>query len=133
MTLDGKRFRSLSDPSRAAGPDAFAGKRIAAIAGIGNPARFFDHLRALGLDFTEHRLADHYRYSASELEFAGADFVLMTEKDGIKCTGLADARMWILPVAATLSEGLIELVLERVGARPAPRAAIVSLNANRKR
>lgn len=114
MQLQGNRFRGLADPSRFAAAESFTGKRLAAIAGIGNPARFFDHLRTLGLVFTAHSFPDHHPYCASDLRLIAADAVLMTEKDGIKCAAMADARMWVLPIAATLSDGLLQLVLDRI-------------------
>lgn len=116
MTIEGKRFRSLRDPTRAAGPEQFGNAPIAAIAGIGNPERFFGHLAALGLRFSRHGFPDHHHYDASDLRLPDADVVLMTEKDGIKCAALADDRMWVLPVTARLDEALIELVLARIRA-----------------
>jgi tetraacyldisaccharide 4'-kinase len=101
--------------------------RVAAIAGIGNPARFFVHLRALGIGFAAHEFPDHHRYSVEELQCIEADAILMTEKDAIKCASFADARMWAVPVAAVTSDELLRLVLDRIAAAslqaPAARRA----------
>ena len=100
---------------------ALAGQRIVAVAGIGHPARFHSHLRALGLVFEAHDFPDHHRYAAQDLRFPGADAIVMTEKDAIKCHAFADARMWSLPVSAVASDDLARLVVTRI-ARAAGRA-----------
>jgi tetraacyldisaccharide 4'-kinase len=71
-----------------------------AVAGIGNPQRFFNRLRELGLAPDHcHEFADHHQYSASD--FAGIDgYLLMTEKDAVKCQGLA--AQGALPPAASM-------------------------------
>src|SRR5690606_27610994 len=117
MTLCGARFRNVRDCARTADVSEFAGRRLVAIAGIGNPARFFTHLRALGLAFEAHAFSDHHRYAAHEVRFPDADAILMTEKDAIKCASFSDARMWALPVNAVTSDALATLVLERIGHR----------------
>ncbi len=78
----------------------FAGSRVHAVAGIGNPARFFFTLRGHGLQVTEHPFADHQIYTAALLAFGDDAAVLMTEKDAVKCTGFNDLRLWALPVTA---------------------------------
>lgn len=74
---------------------------INAVAGIGNPQRFFDTCRNLGYRFKEHVFADHYQYTASDIDLDAP--VLMTEKDAVKCASFADDRHWYLPVDAKLS------------------------------
>ena len=74
--------------SRAAGARplaSFRGRGVHAVAGIGNPARFFAQLRALGLNVIEHPFPDHHPFNAAELDFADELPVLMTEKDAVKC------------------------------------------------
>jgi len=73
-----------------------------AIAGIGNPQRFFGQLAALGLSgLREHAFADHHDYRPADL--AGLQGTLvMTEKDALKCAGLELADAWYLPVDARL-------------------------------
>jgi tetraacyldisaccharide 4'-kinase len=114
MALTGERFVQLTDASRAAHASAFAGKRVAAVAGIGNPSRFFSALRKLGLDPVCHAFPDHHAFSREDLRLPDADIIVMTDKDAIKCKAFADARMWRLPVTATLGAGLVERVLEKL-------------------
>ncbi|MEO7762376.1 MAG: tetraacyldisaccharide 4'-kinase [Casimicrobiaceae bacterium] len=117
MMLDGDRFVRLVDPSQTAGAEAFIGKRVEAIAGIGHPARFFDGLRTLGLDPICHVFPDHHAYTAEDLALPEAEVIVMTDKDAIKCRTFADPRMWRLPVTATVAPGLVERLLETIHGR----------------
>ena len=123
MTLRGAHFRNLVDPARIEAAETFKPMRLAAIAGIGNPARFFTHLHDLGLAFEARSFPDHHRFRAEDLRFPAADAILMTEKDAIKCAAFRDARMWALPVAAATSEALIQLIVERIARFAAPLPA----------
>jgi tetraacyldisaccharide 4'-kinase len=114
MTLEGREFRNVLDPGRRAGAERFRGKRLHAVAGIGDPQRFFRHLREMGLDFTAHPFPDHHPYTASDLDCAGAEAVLMTEKDAVKCQPYADERLWALPVDARVDPALGEQVLRKL-------------------
>jgi tetraacyldisaccharide 4'-kinase len=105
LALAGGARRALED---------FRGMRVHAVAGIGNPQRFFRELRAGGIDVIEHAFADHHALVASDLEFGDDLPVLMTEKDAVKCRGFADARLWYVPVTALLTDAYAELLLARV-------------------
>jgi tetraacyldisaccharide 4'-kinase len=117
MTLAGDRFVAVSDAARSESAAYFAGQRVVAIAGIGNPVRFFEHLRALGLAFEAHAFPDHHPFALEELAFPHADAIVMTQKDGIKCRGFDDARMWELPVHAQVPDELIAAIAQRVRIR----------------
>lgn len=99
---------------------SFRGTGVHAVAGIGNPQRFFDTLREAGLTLYEHPLPDHHPFGAGDLNFGDNLPVLMTEKDAVKCAAFADERCWYVPVTAEFAEaearGLIDLVLARVKA-----------------
>jgi tetraacyldisaccharide 4'-kinase len=82
----------------------FAGQRVHAIAGIGHPERFFDSLRAAGLQPIGHPHPDHAPLRCSDVEFGDELPVLMTEKDAVKCTGFAGPQHWYVRVDAQLSE-----------------------------
>jgi len=76
----------------------FAGTTVHAVAAIGNPARFFDMLRAYGMQVIEHAYQDHARLRSGELEY-GDDFeVLMTEKDAVKLDAKISDKYWTVPV-----------------------------------
>jgi len=79
---------------------AFRGERVTAIAGIGNPERFFAMLRNLGLDTVTRAFPDHHRYTGSDLARLPHGPILMTEKDAVKCRAWAAAEHWSVPVQA---------------------------------
>jgi tetraacyldisaccharide 4'-kinase len=99
---------------------AFTGSPVHAVAGIGDPSRFFASLRAAGLEPIEHPFPDHHRYRPSDLAFGDPRPVLMTEKDAVKCAAFAQANWYALPVSAALPAAAIARVLERL--RPGPPA-----------
>jgi tetraacyldisaccharide 4'-kinase len=84
--------------------DAFRGRRVHAVAGIGNPQRFFRQLSDLGLEVIAHPFPDHHPFTARELDFADELPILMTEKDAVKCAPFANARLWCVPVSAAFNE-----------------------------
>lgn len=89
----------------------FRGMALHALAGIGHPQRFFDHLQRHGLNFTAHPFPDHHPYRQTELDWPDAEAILMTEKDAVKCAAFADGRYWSLPVEAELDAGFGEKIL----------------------
>lgn len=113
MRLLGERVYRLDAPTVAMPAAELAGLRLHAVAGIGEPQRFFDHLGALGLKFAAHAFPDHHAYSAADLVFAG-DAIVTTEKDALKCAGLADLPIWVLPVTASIEPDLARYVLEKI-------------------
>jgi tetraacyldisaccharide 4'-kinase len=78
----------------------FDGRRVRAIAGIGNPQRFFDMLTRHGLVVESHAFPDHHSYSREELSFADDLPLLMTEKDAVKCRRIINGDAWVVSVQA---------------------------------
>jgi tetraacyldisaccharide 4'-kinase len=111
MRLQPLRFRSVGAPDSERPIDAFAGEQVHALAGIGNPSRFFQQLRELDIDPIEHALPDHYRYRSQDIEFADDVPVIMTEKDAVKCQSFADQRCWYLEVEARPDPAFAEQIL----------------------
>lgn len=120
MSLEPGAFYRLDDPTQRCTAAQLAGKRLHAVAGIGDPARFFRTLAQLGLEFTPHPFPDHHAYKADDLRFAEGDVVLMTEKDGVKCASFDLGEVWVLPVEARLPLELIHVLLETLNGRKAP-------------
>lgn len=123
MRLVGRRFIALGDTSRACDAADLRGRHLHALAGIGDPQRFFQQLRALDLDFEEHAFPDHHPYTRADLDFARDGVLLTTEKDAVKCETIAIGEAWVLPVDAVVSappgqSGLIETILEKLHGRP---------------
>jgi tetraacyldisaccharide 4'-kinase len=99
--------------------EAFRGGLVHAVAGIGNPGRFFRDLRGRGLELIEHAFPDHHAFTPGEVTFADDYPVLMTEKDAVKCVTFSNPRLWLVPTAASFAEAqvrdLLEHVLRKVG------------------
>ena len=97
----------------------FTGCTVNAVAGIGNPNRFFSLLQNSGIKVIEHAFPDHYAYSEEDFASMDKDLpIMMTEKDAVKCTGLGLENAWFLTVDAHLpqrwEEALVQQVLEEV-------------------
>ncbi|MFZ4536279.1 tetraacyldisaccharide 4'-kinase [Propionivibrio sp.] len=119
MRLDGQRFHALTDARQRCNAEDLNGKRLYAMAGIGDPSRFFAQLEALGLKFEAHPFPDHHDYSAADLAFAHDGVLLMTEKDAVKCAALTTREAWVLPVdaqivAAADGMSLLQTILEKL-------------------
>jgi len=117
MALRGDDAIALAGPAQRRKLADWRGKRVHAIAGIGNPGRFFAGLRSAGLDLIEHAFADHFAFAPADLDFGDDLPVLMTEKDAVKCAAFADARWWSVPVRAELPGDFFDAVAARL--RPA--------------
>ncbi|MEO9386701.1 tetraacyldisaccharide 4'-kinase [Chromobacterium phragmitis] len=119
MTLRPGLCHALDDASVTRGAADFAGLRVAALAGIGHPQRFFDTLAAMGMAVDRKLLfPDHHPFSPGDIP-ADADAVIVTSKDAVKLSrALHDAaqraRLWVLPVQAMLAPDLCEWILARL-------------------
>ncbi len=114
MQLSGKVFYNLLNPKQTALPADFQSLNNHAVAGIGNPKRYFDHLKTLGINFTPHAFPDHHAYLANELSFANCDAILLTEKDAVKCAAFANKNYWVLRVDAQIDPALIGLITRKL-------------------
>ncbi len=124
MVLQGPQAERLSDRNERMQLAALHdGRRVAAAAGIGHPQRFFDMLAARGVPLAATlALPDHHDFAG--LPFAGldADVILITEKDAVKCarnaTLLADRRIWVVPVRASIAGPLADSIVEKLRGYP---------------
>jgi tetraacyldisaccharide 4'-kinase len=114
MQLVGEQFYNLADAKIMATTADFKHKKVTAIAGIGKPERFFEHLRKLGLSFASIGFADHYAYSAQDLAQIDCDAIIMTEKDAVKCKSFARKNCWVLPVQASIDAALMPVILSKI-------------------
>jgi tetraacyldisaccharide 4'-kinase len=96
---------------------AFSTTNCHALAGIGNPDRFFKLLESAGLACKTHSFPDHYKFQPSDISFPDSEPVLMTEKDAVKCMAFAGGQHWYVPVKAfpdaDFAEGLLRRLRER--------------------
>jgi tetraacyldisaccharide 4'-kinase len=113
-------WRNLARTDAVADTEAWRAGEVHAVAGIGNPERFFDLVRSLGITPVCHAFPDHHRYEAGDFEFPRATAILMTEKDAVKCIALADDRYWALPVRARIDPALVTLIEGKIRGSEAP-------------
>lgn len=114
MQLQPARWRRLVDGRcQPAHELPFVGN-VHALAGIGNPQRFFATLEALGMAFEAHPLPDHHRFSAEDLQFGDDRAVVMTAKDAVKCRPFADERCWALDVEACPEPAFVDWLRGRL-------------------
>lgn len=102
MSLDGGVAVNLQEEQVKKPLRSFGGRAFYAIAGIGNPQRFFSHLRSFGLKFDSREFPDHHQYRVEDLGFAEGLPIVMTEKDAIKCRTFGASNLWYVPVEAML-------------------------------
>jgi tetraacyldisaccharide 4'-kinase len=118
MRLQAAQARQVAGSGQEQPLEAFRGGPVHAVAGIGNPQRFFADLRARGLELIEHPFPDHHALSAADLDFGDGLAVLMTEKDAVKCPQAAGSRHWYVPVEADFSDAdshrLLGLVMRAI-------------------
>jgi tetraacyldisaccharide 4'-kinase len=142
MTLNGTMLISLNGSETVPVVGFFKqqqGKLVNVVAGIGNPARFFDSVRLLslvsgpepepasapapGIDWHEYPFGDHHAYQSSDFAtINGSGAIVMTEKDAVKCRKLGLENAWYLPVNADLSpafedwfcQQLLELKMDKI-------------------
>ncbi|ADL54701.1 tetraacyldisaccharide 4'-kinase [Gallionella capsiferriformans] len=114
MQLSGDIFYNLTDPEKTATALDFKKLRVHAIAGIGHPQRYFDHLATLGLTVTPHAFPDHHPYTSGELIYQDCDALLLTEKDAVKCAAFADDKYWVLRVDALIEPALTDQLLRKI-------------------
>jgi len=116
MSLKPGLVQNLVDSRQSHLLNSFANisKKVHAVAGIGNPDRFFQQLKDHGLDVIEHPFPDHYMYQHEDFQFDDDLPVLMTEKDAVKCRSFADKRYWVVPVDAKVDERIIPLILRLI-------------------
>lgn len=98
------KLYAVNDNTRAVSFEQFYGKAVHAVAGIGNPDRFFDMLRAKGLRVEQHRFDDHHRFAAGDLVFDKDLPIVMTEKDAVKCVHFQLKDAWYLPIDIEMPE-----------------------------
>ena len=102
MRLEGDMVHRMTDARDRRPVQSFRGQKVHAVAGIGNPNRFFLHLVRLGATVLPHPFPDHHRLTPNELDFGDDAPVMMTEKDAVKLRRYGRANWWVLPVTARL-------------------------------
>ncbi len=89
--------------------------QVHAVAGIGNPERFFETLISLGYSIQKSAFPDHHTFRATDLIYNDQLPVIMTEKDAVKCASIAHRQCWCLTVKAELSDVFQTRLAEAIG------------------
>jgi tetraacyldisaccharide 4'-kinase len=114
MQLEGEVMVRMQDAHDVRPAKSFAGQKVHAIAGIGDPQRFFSDLARFGINTVPHPFPDHHPFRAGDLDFGDEAPVVMTEKDAVKCRRLAKPNHWVFPVRAALDRAFERWLLERL-------------------
>jgi tetraacyldisaccharide 4'-kinase len=115
MQLQGENLVRFTDARDVRTAKSFAGQTVHAVAGIGDPKRFFLQLARFGVKLVPHPFPDHHPFRAEDLEFGDSAPVVMTEKDAVKCKRFAQARHWVFPVRASLDPAFGRWLQEKLG------------------
>ena len=103
--------------------DFYSERHLVAAAGLGNPKKFFDVLEQAGLTINPLPLPDHYDFQKNPFKDISASAILITEKDAVKCSQIAeyknDERIWVVPVTVELPKEFINLMVD-ILKRPKP-------------
>ncbi|MCX7120952.1 MAG: tetraacyldisaccharide 4'-kinase [Gammaproteobacteria bacterium] len=90
---------------------------IIAIAGIGNPDRFFKGVK----DYLQNKtlktkvFPDHHHFIKSDFNFVGQDeIIIMTEKDAVKCVSFVDERFYVARGHAEVDDQLLQSIIMRL-------------------
>jgi tetraacyldisaccharide 4'-kinase len=109
MKIDNPVALPLLDLDAAPQPLAQAsGEKVHAVAGTGNPRRFFTLLEQCGLDVIPHAFPDHHQYRREDMRFDDELPVLMTEKDAVKYARFATGRHWLVRIAVIPDESFVK-------------------------
>ena len=88
--------------------------QVHAVAGLGNPGRFFDTLSQLNFNIERHPFADHHQFEETDLEFLDHHPIIMTEKDAARCKNFDNPRIWFLTVEPKIEEAFINDLESRI-------------------
>jgi tetraacyldisaccharide 4'-kinase len=82
----------------------FSGRRVWAVAGIGNPDRFYALLAESGINYDPVAVADHGMIDLDSLVAEHDRPILMTEKDAVKYPDQSVADVWWVPVDVSMAD-----------------------------
>jgi tetraacyldisaccharide 4'-kinase len=114
MKLEGEEVHRMTDARERRPLKAFAGQEVHAVAGIGDPDRFFLHVGRAGVKVIPHPFPDHHPFGERDLDFGDERPVLLTEKDAVKLRGAARPNWWVLPVSAKIDPGFGPWLLRKL-------------------
>lgn len=114
MVMEPIVISNLRDPTITKKITEFKNQAVHAVAGIGNPKRFFQTLRQHEVQVIEHPFPDHHVFQTKDFSFQDDAHIIMTEKDAVKCQAIAEHNFWYLQVAAKLSDKFATQILDKL-------------------
>lgn len=87
------------------------GSQCYAVAGIGNPERFFNTLKSLGFIVEEYPFKDHHSFILDDFKSMDDEKpVIMTCKDAVKCQGFAKDNWYYLAISPQIEKEFFEIL-----------------------
>ena len=117
MTLSPAKFVHLNSGKQYSIDKWPMHNQIHAIAGVGNPNRFFDLLLRLGFEFDKNPFPDHHKYNKRDLYYLDHLPILMTEKDAAKCKHFNNSKIWYLTIESKIESQFIDRLEEKLNDR----------------
>ena len=114
MQLTVSEAYALNDETTKISLSTLEDKTVNAVAGIGNPSRFFNCLKNYNINVLERSFPDHYTYNLDDFSFSDDFPILLTEKDAVKCRYLPVRDIWVVPVVANLDQSFKNKFLDQV-------------------
>ena len=114
-------YRLIDDTRRDL--EDFKAEAVHAVAGIGNPERFFRSLSQSVRSIEEHPFPDHHEFTPQDISFGDGRAILMTEKDAVKCRKFAGDNVWYVPLVVDMKDDFVRQLDELLDARLPTRAA----------
>lgn len=111
MSLEAGQLINVKHPNKSLSINSLSSP-VTAIAGIGNPQRFFTLLEKKKVKLqAQISFIDHHVFSENDIP---SSTVIMTEKDAVKCTQIAHDDCWYLPVSASLTSQFESQLLQKL-------------------
>ncbi len=114
MTLNPAKFIHLNSGKQYSVDNWPMHKQVHAVAGVGNPNRFFDLLSRLDFEFDKNPFPDHHKYNKRDLYYLDHLPILMTEKDAAKCKHFNNSKIWYLSIEAKIESQFIDRLEEKL-------------------
>ena len=114
MTLNPAKFVHLNSGKSYSIDNWPMHKQVHAVAGVGNPNRFFDLLLRLGFEFDKTPFPDHHKYNKRDLYYLDHLPILMTEKDAAKCKHFNNSKIWYLSIEAKIESQFIDRLEKKI-------------------
>lgn len=90
-------------------------KNLVAFTAIANPDKFFRTLTLKQLNFKKAIFDDHYNFTQSDFDDYQDMYIVLTEKDAIKCAHIKHNNLWVASISLKIDADLINEMLIKVG------------------